>query len=424
MTLRSRLAARSPPGYALKYYLFRATRAAGFTAPIWYLYILSNGVSYAQLGLIDAVWWAGLIVFEIPTGVIGDRIGRRNGLIVSSLMVIAAQLGMVLADAFPEFLLVFAWWAMAATFRTGTADAWLYDALANRVEEDQFARVKGRGSSVALVVTGTTALAGGYITEVNMAYAYLASAGVTALSIPVLLSFPRTQGGGSGDPDGDSGGSDGDADDEFTVLDALPVIRSTFSQRPLRTFLPYVALFTGAFWGVNFFVQPVSVELGLSERHLGWLFASFTFLGAGASYAAGWLEETVGVRRWFTAIPPLLGVAFLAVAFVPMLAIPVFVAMRVLRKAGMPLANQFINDRVDSVGRATALSSAGMVFHLVTIPFELSAGALGSLLSPLETIGVFGGVLAVGAVVILGVREPFGSTAESSLNVEVPESSP
>lgn len=393
-----------PSGYVLKYYLYRAAMAAGFTAPIWYLYILENGVSYGQLAIVDSIWWAGLLLFEIPTGYIGDRIGRRNSLLVASVMILLAQLAMVFSSSFVHFAFVFGFWALASTFRSGTGDAWLYDVLKDRMSEDEFASVRGRGNSVMLVVSGATAFAGGYIADVSMSYAYLATAAVTALSLPVLLSFPKSVQYKDDEDDED--------DETFTVIDALPVIRERFSQPPLRSFVVYVGLFLGVYWGVNFFIQPISVDIiGLGVEKLGWMYAAFTGVAAAVSYKTGEIRELVGIRRWFLTVPFILGALYVAVAFFPLAAIPTFFAMRALKNVTMPFANQFINDHVASAGRATVLSTAGMVYHMTTIPFELMAGSLAEVLGPIQTIGLFGAILLVGATFILGVETPIPTSS-------------
>ncbi|WP_276299756.1 MFS transporter [Halorussus lipolyticus] len=396
-----------PEGPVAKYYLYRASMAAGFTTPIWYYYVKLNVESYALVGAVDAIWWAGLLLFEIPTGVVGDRIGRRNSLLVASAMITVAQLAMVVSSEFAHFAVVFAFWALASTFESGTADAWLYDTLKARMDEGDFAQVRGRGNAVMYVVMGTTGVVGGYIADVWMPAAYLASAAVTVLSIPVLLSFPESAPGRS---DSDTG--EGDSDDHFTVVDALPVIREEFSKPPLRSFVPYLGLFFGVYWGVNFFVQPFSIEtLGLSVSEVGWMFGGFTAVAAAVSYNTDRIEEVVGLRRWFALAPPVLGALFVGVALAPIAAIPVFFVMRATRGVMTPLANQYINDRVGSVGRATVLSTAGMIYHVVTIPFELGAGRLADALGIVPTIGLFGGILVAGSAVFLGVSSAFGASS-------------
>jgi MFS family permease len=391
---RSRLSA-APPPFVLKYYLYRATVGVSFTMPIWYLYLEVTTGSYALAAAANSVWWTSVVLLEIPTGYVGDRIGRRRALLVGNVLRAGSMAAMAFVGSFAEVVVVFVVWSFATTFRSGTADAWLYEVLGDRLDEDDFAHVRGRGGTVAAVVSGATALAGGYIAETSMATVYLVGGAVVALGIPVILSLPDAP----------------PQDEQFTVLDAVPVLRERFSRPPLRSFVLLVGLYTGVHWGVNFFVQPVSVELGLSKAHLGWMFAAFTAVTGAVSYFSGPLKERVGVRRWFRAVPLLLGGVFLAVAVEPLLAIPAFFLMRGLRGASLPLANQFLNDHVDDVGRATLLSTAGMVYKLVTVPFELGAGTLGDVIGPVETIGLFGGVLVVGSVVVVLVGRPFGSAA-------------
>ena len=398
-----------PPAFVLKYYLYRATAAVGFTTPIWYLYLEATTGSYALAAAANAVWWTCLILFEVPTGYVGDRIGRRRALLAGTALTACTTAAMAFVDSFAEVALVFVLWAVGSTFRSGTTDAWLYELLGRRdddgdgdversadrpderLDETQFARVRGRGGTVAAVTSGATALAGGYLARGSMADAYLASAVVVALGLPVLWSLPAAP----------------PREDEFTVLDALPVLREQFGRPPLRSFVLLMALYSGVHWGVNFFVQPVGVDLGLSRAHLGWMFAGFTALTGGVSYLSGTIEEHVGVRTWFRTVPVGLAIAFLAVAAVPWLAVPVFFLMRGLRGAAMPLANQFLNDHAEDVGRATLLSAAGMVYNLVTVPFELSAGALADVLGPVPTIGLFGAALLVGSVALLVAGSPF-----------------
>jgi len=405
---------RLPTGHVAKYYLYRAAMAAGFTTPIWYYYIEVNVESYALVGAVDAIWWAGLLVFEIPTGIVGDRIGRRNSLLLASVLITVAQVAMAASSEFVHFAVVMGFWAFASTFRSGTADAWLYDTLKARMDEDDFAAVRGRGNAVMYVVTGATGVLGGYIADAWMPAAYLSSAAVTALSVPVLLSFPESTPGRGASESPDKDGADDrdtdDGDDQFTVVDALPIVREEFSKPPLRSFVPYLGLFVGVYWGVNFFVQPFSVEtLGLSVGALGWLYGGFTAVAAAVSYRTDAIRSVVGIRRWFSLAPVLLGALFVGVAVVPATAIPVFLVMRAARGVTMPLANQYVNDHVESVGRATVLSAAGMVYNVVTIPFELGAGRLADALGIVPTIGLFGAILVVGSAALLVGTSPFAA---------------
>lgn len=410
-----------PPAFALRYYAYRASAAAGFTTPIWYLYLYANGLSYAEVAVVNAVWWTGLIAFELPTGYLADRLGRRRSLLLGTAVVVASTLAMIPAATLPAFAVVFAVWAAGQTFRTGADDAWLYDAITDGTVDDAeiedvdvpasgaeaaagssreertgadatFLRLRSRGSAIALVTAGVTALVGGWLAESSMDATFLAAAAVAAIGLPIVATFPENGGDGEGDLAG---------------LEAVSVLRRELGAPGVPAFVLLVGLLTGVHWGVAFFVQPVAVDLGVSRTGLGVLYAGFTGLGALASYRADWLARTVGIGTWFRAVPVGLAVLLVAVAAVPALAIPAFVAIRTARHASDPLAATWLNERIGSVGRATVLSAQGMVATALTVPFELGAGSAAELLGPLPTIAVFGAVLGLGCLTIVGLGRPF-----------------
>ena len=399
-----------PSTFALRYYAYRVTSAAGFTAPIWYLYLYANGLSYVEVAIVNAVWWSGLLLFELPTGYVGDRIGRRESLLLGTATVTIATLAMIPASTLPAFAVVFAVWAAGQTFRSGSDDAWLYDGLENGADGDEgksestFLRLRSRGTALALLTTGATALVGGWLAEVNVEYTFLAAAIVSALGLPILWTFPASR-----DPE----------DETLGTFEALPVLREELGRPGVRSFVLLIGLFTGVHWGVNFFVQPVSVDLGVSRTGLGVLYAGFTGLGAIGSYRAEWIADRVGIGTWFRAVPIGLAVLLVAVAFVPALAIPAFVAIRTARSTSMPLAADWLNERIGSVGRATVLSAQGMVATALTVPFELGAGSVAELLGPLPTVALFGAVLGGATIAILALGRPFGHKVASTASEAV-----
>ncbi|MFC7082113.1 MFS transporter [Halorussus caseinilyticus] len=396
--------ATRPTGHVAKYYLYRAAMAAGFATPIWYYYVKVNVESYALVGVVDAIWWAGLVLFEIPTGVVGDRIGRRNSLLVASVAITVAQVAMAVSHKFVHFAVVFAFWAFASTFRSGTADAWLYDTLKARMDEDDFARVRGRGNAVMYVVMGATGVLGGYIAEAWMPAAYLASAAVTATSVPVLLSFPESTPGKETTP---------------TPSDSLSWTRFQSSasgsrnRRSGRSFSTSVSSSGSTGASTSSSNRSASRRSACRSALSGGSTAGSRPSPPRSATGPTGFRRVVGIRRWFSVAPPLLGALFVVIALLPAAAIPVFLVMRGSRSVMMPLANQYINDRVESVGRATVLSTAGMVYNLVTVPFELGAGRLADALGIVPTIGLFGAILVVGSLAVLGVGSPLDAPTRS-----------
>ncbi|MCT9095551.1 MFS transporter [Haloarchaeobius sp. HME9146] len=395
-----------PASSVVRYYLYKATKAVEFYRPVMYLYFLSQGLTFTQIAALEAVYNLTTVVGEVPTGYVGDRVGRRNSLLLGTSVIAATLVGLGFAETFPAFLGLYALWSLGYTFRSGSEDAWLYDTLTVELSEDAFARVRGRGESMALLVGVVGAVVGGYLGSVDLRYPFWVAAGLTAVGIPVLLSMPEPE------------SVEGAGGDVLSVRRALGIIRGALTRRRLRAFvLYYYVLFAAVLYLVFIFVQPifetVTLDLGLAqaqvEQALGWYYAGISLVGAALSYNAGAIEEHVGLRTWFLVLPLGVGAALGAMWAVPVLALPVLLLVRGVADTTATLASQYVNDRIESTGRATVLSAMAMVSAVTVVPFQLGSGVLSDAVSPLFALAVAGGVLAVGSVVVWLWEAPIAS---------------
>ncbi|MFC7068901.1 MFS transporter [Halobaculum lipolyticum] len=392
----------------LRYYLYKATRAVELYRPVMYLYFLSVGLSFTQIALLEAAYNVTTVVAEVPTGYVGDRIGRRLSLVVGTGVISVTLAGIAFAETFPALLALYVLWSVGYAFRSGSEDAWLYDSI---VGDDEFAAVRGRGESVALAVGVGGAVVGGWLAGVDLTYPFLVAAGVTGVGALVLL--------GVDDPDDDG------AFDPLTPRHAVDAVRTALADPRLRSFLPYYYVLFSAVTYLSFiFLQPriesvaaagvgaavVGVAGGV-EPFLGWYYAGISLVGALLTGRAGWLREHVGVRGWFLATPFVVAALLVGQWAVPLLAFPAFLLVRGLSEATSVFAANYVNDRIASLGRATTLSALAMVSGLTVVPFQLAGGGLSDRFSPGLALGVAGVVLAVGSAAVVAWRDPVAREA-------------
>src|ERR671919_1303593 len=109
------------------------TLAASFIWGINTLFLLDAGLTNAQAFGANAFFTAGMVVFEVPTGIVADTRGRRLSYLLGTFTLAASTmlyLAMWYASA------PFWAWALASvvlglgfTFFSGAVQAWLVDAL-------------------------------------------------------------------------------------------------------------------------------------------------------------------------------------------------------------------------------------------------------------------------------------------------------
>lgn len=374
----------------LTYYLFRATGNPGFIYPIYVLYLLSHGLTFAAIGFIGALQQVVVVGGEVPTGHVGDRVGRRNSLLVAQVLFAASALGLVLGDGFGAFTAAFVLMALARTFVSGSADAWLYETLQERLAEAEYTRVRGRGGAVGQWAMAATMVGGGLLYVVDPVYPFVAVLGMRLLTFGVVLAMPKN-----------ARYADGDGSEGLSTLEALPLVREQVASPPVRSFVAYVALFLGATLTVGVFIQPIAVDAlestagsllamaGVPEAaSLGVLYASFAAVSALASDRASDLEAALGVRRAVVGVTALTGVLLVAPALLPVLAFPAFFAVKASGSVLRPIAGQYLNDRVEDVGRATVLSGATMALSLVAGAVKLGGGWVAEATGPIRFLAL------------------------------------
>ncbi|MEF8884763.1 MAG: hypothetical protein V5A44_06535 [Haloarculaceae archaeon] len=91
------------------------------------------------------------------------------------------------------------------------------------------------------------------------------------------------------------------------------------------------------------------------ESLLGWFYAAYSLFGSGLSYYAGAIRARLGLRTWFLVLPFVVGGALVGMYLVPVLALPAFLLIRGVSDVTRSLASQYVNDRIETVGRATVL---------------------------------------------------------------------
>ncbi|MFC6725719.1 MFS transporter, partial [Halobium palmae] len=179
------------PTPILKYYLYRATGHPGFSYPIYTLFLLFNGLSFTQIGAIASVQSIVVVAGEVPTGYVGDRIGRRNSLVVASVLFLVSSASYLVATDFAGFLFTFTTLSLGSTFVSGSASAWLYDTLDEHGLDGEFTHVSGRAGAISKWVSTVAMIAGGLLYVVDHLYPFVAAVVLSLVNVGVVLSLPK-----------------------------------------------------------------------------------------------------------------------------------------------------------------------------------------------------------------------------------------
>ncbi|POX56293.1 MFS transporter [Streptomyces sp. Ru71] len=336
--------------------------------PVFYAYQRDAGLSDGQIFGIQSIYYIAFCLFEIPTGVVADRIGARNCLSVGAIVMTAANLAPVLAPSYTGFLVHFLAIAAGRSLASGAASAYLYDALRAEGADAHYLRAEGQARSLGLAAKVVCwPLVGPLMALAEPAPYVLSAAGAAgsllcALALPRLGPCPAHTGRRGGTLLRDTGAA-------LRALRVSPWLPLLMAQG--------VAVFTLArICQVNLF-QPVLLAHGIGESTHGTVLAAMTVAEAVASARPQWLSRRLSPVQWVSLLSVALAVALAATTLGgPWLVPALLCAFAAITGFVYPVQRKLVNDAVPAnAPRATLLSVESIVDRGVCALAAVAAGA-------------------------------------------------
>ena len=175
------------------------TLAASLIWGINTLFLLDAGLTNAQTFAANAFFTAGLVLFEVPTGVVADVRGRRFSYLVGTLTLTIATATYLLmwhvSAPFWAWALGSTFLGLGFTFFSGAFEAWLVDALTDSGFEGRIDSVFARGKIIEGCGMLAGSVTGGYLAQItNLGVPYAIRAFVLGLSFAVACVLLRDAG--------------------------------------------------------------------------------------------------------------------------------------------------------------------------------------------------------------------------------------
>jgi MFS family permease len=161
------------------------TLAASFIWGINTLFLLDAGLSNLEAFTANAFFTAGMVLFEVPTGVVADVWGRRVSYLLGTLTLAGSTflywLLWVMNAPFVPWAIVSMLLGLGFTFFSGAVEAWLVDALHYAQYDGTLEAVMGKGQMVGgAAMLGGSVLGGVIAQATNLGVPFLMRVGVLA----------------------------------------------------------------------------------------------------------------------------------------------------------------------------------------------------------------------------------------------------
>jgi len=138
-------------------------------SPIAIIYFTSVTNSFALGMSIFSIAMISSAVFEIPTGVFSDMIGRRKTVMLGALASVVCVIFYAIGQSYWILAVGAVFEGLSRSFYSGNNDALLYDSLAEVNKKDDYHKFLGKISSMFQIALALSAIAGGIIAGFSFA---------------------------------------------------------------------------------------------------------------------------------------------------------------------------------------------------------------------------------------------------------------
>ena len=321
----------------------------------WILFLSQNRMSLLQIGLLESIFHATGIIFEIPSGMLADRFSYKANLYISRLTSILSSILMLTGQGnFWIYAIAMIINALSYNFDSGTSSALLYDSAVEAGLKDCYLKLSSliSGVSEAAISLGTV-LAGLFV----HGYLYVTYYIMIAVSIVVLILIWLIK-----EPD-----IKRQTDEVVTIKKIILTVKEEMKSSPSLFEWMMIFQFVGTMMCMfYFYYQKQLPDL------TGWQISTVMLIGSVLNILAVSIASKIG-KTWhsfriFPVVVSLTGGAYiLSFLETPFMYILVYLATNALYAMYQPIFYNDLQQYLPNSVRATMLSVTSMMFSLSMI---------------------------------------------------------
>lgn len=222
------------------------------------LFFLEKGLSFFAIGTLYAAREITVNIFEIPSGILADSLGRRRTMIIAFVFYILSFILFYFAKDYPGFAVAMIVFSLGEAFRSGNNKAMIYHYLSSKGWEDQKVHYYGHTRSWSQMGSALSAISGAAIVFISGSYRYIFLFSIIPYILDLILvaSYPRFLDGDMQKPEWKK--------IKYKFADAFRTLIQALKTRRVLSILGNLSSFSGYYKAVKDYLQPVIAVWALS----------------------------------------------------------------------------------------------------------------------------------------------------------------
>lgn len=376
-------------GSMKRYFLFRGLLSRVYL-PILVLFMVSHDLSLGAIASVIAIGQITSFLCEIPSGAIADTMGHRKTLVISLFGQAISSL-LFLPGSYVWIVTATVFYNVSASLMSGTSEALFFEYVKSLGRESDHLRLWGQGKAFSRFFNMTAVFLGGVTYGIHPTIPFILCSLQFLVAGILIRTFPKpTRHVSVEEREGFS-----------SLLQHFPrALRLIANNHQIFWLMILNALLMGAITGTNDFQQLIFSNLGATATFIGGVYTLKRFV---SMMANGFIYRLSRVK-------PMIVMTGLLSLFLTYLFLTPFVHSFVVYGALVLLAsvvygvlevviNDWVNQAIPSLSRATTLSVGNFFMSVVAILSALLFGFIGG--DPAWTYPVLGVLILVLSIVPL-----------------------
>ncbi|CAN7536108.1 MFS transporter [Rossellomorea sp. LjRoot5] len=161
-----------------------------FQKGIFMLFLTTQrGLDNSEIAILQMSLLGGMFLSEVPTGILGDRFGRKFSVVTGLTLLTLSSLGFIMFEHFWVLAILFFLEGLGMSFISGSDQSLLYDNLKKMDEEEQFLKTMSNSLALSYISLAIASIVGGAIQGVSWNLVYGLSSIAILGSIVFFLSI-------------------------------------------------------------------------------------------------------------------------------------------------------------------------------------------------------------------------------------------
>ena len=324
--------------------------------PIIWLFYEENGLSIADLFIIQSIYSVTIAVIEIPSGYVADVLGRKNSMIIGTLFGVFGMIAYSFSFGFEGFLIASLCLGIGQSFISGSDTAIMYDSLLELNRTKDFIKLEGRTISMGNLAEAFAFIIGGLLAEISLRTPFYFQIGISLVGFIIALSLVEPK--------------------MHRLIDGRTkpwkniknIIRFSLKENKiLRYYIFYSAIIGAGTLTMAWYSQPYFIEIGINSKfYFGLLGAGLNLAVAIPSFYAHTIEEKINTKSLLIFMLILICGCYFTISYTStQWGLLLLLLFYITRGVATPVLRDYMNRHIPSEMRATVMSIRSFIIRIV-----------------------------------------------------------